>query len=71
VPAGFAGGWLAGLKESRMNDDRIVVLEWFDVFIFDQAPTITCPDCYTASPELPDVWTAVRWADDHHRRCPA
>jgi hypothetical protein len=50
---------------------RIAVLEWFDVFTFDQAPTITCPDCDTTSPELADVWAAVRWADDHQRNCPA
>jgi hypothetical protein len=51
--------------------DRVAVLPWFDVFAFDDAPTITCPDCDEQSPELPDVWAAVRWADKHQRECPA
>jgi hypothetical protein len=50
---------------------RIAVLEWFDVFTFDLAPTITCPDCMLVSPELRDVWEAVLWADRHQRECPA
>ena len=53
-------------------DRRIVVLSWFDVFGFDQpAPTITCPDCGITSPELRDVWEAVKWTDDHQAMCPA
>lgn len=51
--------------------DRVLVLPWFDVFVFDDAPEITCPDCDERSPALPDVWAAVRWADAHQRRCPA
>jgi hypothetical protein len=50
---------------------RIVVLEWFDVFTFDDPAVITCPDCDRESPELRDVWAAVLWADQHQRRCPA
>ena len=54
------------------RSDRIMVLEWFDVFVFDNpAPTITCPDCDEQSPELADVWAAVRWADTHQRECAA
>ena len=51
--------------------DRIAVLSWFDVFVFDTAPTITCPDCDRTSPELRDVWAAVLWAETHQRECPA
>jgi hypothetical protein len=51
--------------------DRVMVLSWFDVFVFDDAPAITCPDCGQQSPGLPDVWAAVRWADKHQRECPA
>ena len=56
-----------------MSDDarRIVVLSWFDVFTFDLAPTITCPDCDVMSPVLPDLWKAVKWAEDHQRSCEA
>jgi hypothetical protein len=50
---------------------RIAVLSWFDVFVFDDPPTITCPDCGEVSPELRDVWAAVRWADKHQRECAA
>ena len=50
----------------------VVVLSWFDVFVFDgPAPTITCPDCDAISPELRDVWEAVQWADTHQRECEA
>jgi hypothetical protein len=55
-----------------MDSRRIVVLSWFDVFAFDRpGPTITCPDCDRTSPELRDVWEAVRWADDHQATCEA
>lgn len=50
---------------------RIAVMSWFDVFSFDDAPTITCPDCELVSPALRDVWAAVKWADDHQAACPA
>lgn len=50
---------------------RIAVLSWFDVFTFDDTPTITCPDCDEVSPELRDVWAAVQWADNHQRKCSA
>ena len=51
---------------------RVVVLDWFDVFVFDRPePTITCPDCDQISPELRDVWEAVKWADQHPTECPA
>ena len=53
------------------TDRRIAVLNWFDVFVFDCAPTITCPDCDVVSPELRDVWEAVKWAEDHQRACEA
>lgn len=52
-------------------DDLIMVLAWFDVFPFDQAPTITCPDCDQTSPELRDPWQAAKWVDEHQRSCPA
>ena len=51
--------------------DRIVVLSWFDVYLFDDPPAITCLDCDTTSPDLRDVWEAVKWADRHQRKCPA
>lgn len=51
--------------------DHIVVRSWFDVFPFDDAPTITCPDCETRSPELANPWAAVLWVDGHQRECPA
>lgn len=55
-----------------MNDlQRIVVLSWFDVYAFDDAPTITCPDCDQRSPALRDVWAAAQWADGHQRECAA
>jgi len=54
-----------------MSGERIAVLEWFDVFVFNDTPTITCPDCDMTSPELADVWAAVKWADGHQRKCPA
>ena len=55
-----------------MDPYPVVVMSWFDVFTFDSpAPTITCPDCDTVSPELRDVWAAVRWADTHQRECAA
>ena len=47
--------------------ERVVVLDWFDVFVFDDAPTITCPDCGTVSPSLRDVYEAVCWAESHQR----
>lgn len=50
---------------------RIAVLDWFDVFVFDDPAVITCPDCDKVSPELPDVWAAVKWADQHQRECEA
>jgi hypothetical protein len=50
---------------------RIAVLPWFDSYAFDDAPTITCPDCSETSPELRDVWEAVKWADSHQRGCKA
>ena len=49
--------------------DRITVMDWFDIFIFDSATTITCPDCDQISPELPDVWAAAQWTDKHQKEC--
>jgi hypothetical protein len=54
-----------------MDTRRIMVLSWFDVFAFDQAAQVTCPDCGLPSGELRDVWEAVTWADQHHRECRA
>lgn len=50
---------------------RIVVMDWFDIFVFDDTASITCPDCGAVSPDLPDVWSAVKWADKHQRACEA
>lgn len=38
---------------------------WWDVFTFDDAPTITCPDCDRQSPELADFRAAAEWLDSH------
>lgn len=50
---------------------RIAVLSWFDLYVFDDPPAVTCPDCDQSSPALRDVWAAVRWADTHQRECRA
>lgn len=53
------------------NEAQIVARPWFDVFTFDDPPTITCPDCDQQSPALADVWAAMKWVFTHYQECAA
>jgi hypothetical protein len=53
----------------RMLKHQVIVPDWWDVFLFGEPATITCPDCEHESPELEDIWTAVTWVGEHLESC--
>ena len=59
-------------EERRRERDRpVLVRDWFDGFTFDQPTEIMCPDCDTLSPEMENLFAAVKWAEKHTLECPA
>lgn len=54
-----------------LNDAPILAMPWLDVFGFTDRTSVECPDCERLSPEFEDIWSALKWVDEHHRSCPA
>lgn len=46
-----------------------VVPTWWDMFTFDQAPRILCPDCDQLSPVCSNVQQAAVWVNQHLLDC--
>jgi hypothetical protein len=58
-------------EEKREAARPVLVRDWMDLFVFETATEIMCPDCEVLSPELGNVFAAAKWAEKHSKECPA
>ena len=57
---------------SKADDVPVLVRDWYDVYAFvERDVQLICPDCDKISPELENVFAAVKWVEKHSKECPA
>lgn len=58
-------------EEKREAARPVLVRDWMDLYVFEPATELICPDCEALSPVVENVFAAAKWVEKHAKECPA